>query len=146
MGMTYDELEKIKEIKHGLIKDLIEYGNKDGKLNEIDTLAHAIKNICKIIEDSEMSVEGYSGRRYSGDHMMREYPYEWSGNMRYAPMIYDGYSDRRGRGPGAARDSMGRFSSHGTLASELYSIMNNTQNDMERRELQNLINKLESNN
>lgn len=133
--ITYDELEQLKNIKHGLIRDLIEYGKKDGKLNEVDTLAHAIKNMCKIIEDGEM--EMYSGNSYSGGYSMAPMMngYGWAN---------DGYSQARGRGPGAARDSMGRYSSHGDLVSQLYSVMNSAQNDSERQEIQSLINRMQN--
>ena len=131
--ITYDELEQIKQIKHGLIKDLIEYGKKDGKLSEIDTLAHAIKNICKIVESAEEEM-GYS---------MRPMPYYSSAPMRgmtwdTTGYANDGYSGRH-------RDSMGRYASHGDLRSELYSVMNMASNDMERQEIQNLINRLDKN-
>lgn len=145
MGITYNELEEIKQIKHGLIKDLIEYGKKDGKLTEIDTLAHAIKNMCKIIEDGEMELEeGYSGARGMGNYS----------GYSYAPM--PPYALAQGQGGGGnsgnygysnarRRDSMGRYSSHGDLRSELYSVMNMASNDMERQEIQNLINRLDQN-
>ena len=139
--ITYGEIEELKDIKHGLLKELIDYGKKDGKLNEIDTLAHAIKNMCKIIEDAEMEIENegeYSGRRmysgmprYSMAPMMPEYAWT-QGTM--VPMASSG---------ARKRDSMGRYSSHGNLASELYSIMGTVQDERERQELQNLINRLE---
>lgn len=141
MGMTYDELEQIKQIKHDLIKDLIEYGRKDGKLNEVDTLAHAIKNICKIIESAEQEMS------YSGYNAMRDLVYDPSvGYAGYAG--YSGYPHTysTSRGPSAPRDSMGRYSSHGNLTNELYSLMNTASNETERQELQNLINRLEHQN
>lgn len=140
MGMTYDELEQIKQIKHDLIKDLIEYGRKDGKLNEVDTLAHAIKNICKIIESAEQEMG------YSGYNPMRDWAYDPSVGM--AVPSYGGYSHSwsTSRGPSAPRDSMGRYSSHGNLTNELYSLMNTASNETERQELQNLINRLEHQN
>ena len=133
MSITMGELEELKQIKHGLIKDLIEYGKKDGKLAEVDTLAHAIKNMCKIIEDCEMEMDG--GYSMMPNYSMMNSPSQYSWNY--------GYSNSRGRGMNAARDSMGRYSSHSDLTGELYSVMQNATNDMERQEIQNLINRLE---
>ena len=139
MGISYNELEEIKEIKHNLVKDLIEVGKQNGKLNEIDTLAHAIKNLCKVVETEEMAMEGqnmYSGARYSMNPYYSMMP----------PYAYD-YSNARGRGANASRDSMGRYSSHepNDYISSLYMAMNNAQSDMERQSIQNLINKAQQN-
>lgn len=134
--ITYDELEQIKEIKHGLIKDLIEYGKKDGKLSEIDTLAHAIKNICKIVESAEDEMGGYSMRPMPQYSMIPARGMTWDTTTGYA---------QDGRYSGRHRDSMGRYASHGDLRSELYSVMNMANNDMERQEIQNLINRLDQN-
>lgn len=161
--ITYGEIEELKDIKHSLLKELIEYGKKDGKLNEIDTLAHTIKNMCKIIEDGEMELEkeeGYSGRRgrsgaqggNSGAYMMSP-GYSMAGYS-MAPMMMPEYAWAEGGNYGAQGGSSGarggggggrsgRYSSHGNLASELYSIMGTVQDERERQELQNLINRLE---
>ena len=76
-------MKELHELKERLIDELKDYGRKDitpGNLEVIDKLAHATKNLCKIIDD-----EGYSGY----------YPYAYTdGNGSYA---------RR-------RDSMGRYS------------------------------------
>ena len=70
-------MKELHELKERLVDELAEYGKKDltaGNLEVIDTLAHATKNVCKIIED-----EGYSGtyggytdgRSYKRDGMGR---------------------------------------------------------------------------
>lgn len=72
-------------LKEALIDELCEHGEKGvtkESLHEIDTLAHAAKNVCKIID--ACSDDEYSGRYYSRDY---------------------GASYRRGR------DRMGRFTS-----------------------------------
>ena len=88
-------MHDIMSLKEMLIDELSEYGRK-GELNAktletIDTLAHATKNLCKIIEDAEMMEESSMG-----------------GNN-----YYDGSSYARGRGRNARRDRMGRYSRDG---------------------------------
>ena len=114
------DLNELKSLKAKLVHELAEIGKKDGQLQNIDTLAHAIKNICKIIENCEDEEMGY----YSGAMPYYDAPY--SGN----------YSGRR------YRDSMGRYSSHGDLKSALYNAMGMATNEMERSQIQNLINNL----
>ena len=89
-------MHDIMNLKEMLLDELSEYGRK-GELNAktletVDTLAHATKNLCKIIEDAEMMEGGSS--------------YERGGNN-----YYDGSSYARGRGRNARRDRMGRYSS-----------------------------------
>lgn len=108
-------MHELYELKEKLMKELEEYGKKDlsaGTLQAVDTLSHAIKNICKIIESGEE--EEYSGRgsymgggnysrenRYSRDGGGNRYAYEGRGGGSYA------------RGRNARRDSMGRYSREG---------------------------------
>jgi len=54
-------MKELQELKERLIDELKDYGRKDlsgSNLEVIDKLAHAAKNVCKIIE----SDDGYSGR------------------------------------------------------------------------------------
>lgn len=86
-------MNELYELKEMLCKELEEIGGKGeltaGSLSTIDTLAHAVKNLDKIIEAKE---DGYSGR-YDGSY-------------------HDG-SYARGRTGNVRRDSMGRYSSEG---------------------------------
>ncbi len=67
-------MRELHELKERLIDELKEYGRKDlsaGSLEMIDKLAHATKNLCKIIESSEEGKYSYDGdnghsERYSG--------------------------------------------------------------------------------
>ena len=70
-------MKELHELKERLVDELKDYGSKDltgSTLDTIDTLAHAAKNVCKLIED-----EGYSGsypyyadgRSYKRDSMGR---------------------------------------------------------------------------
>lgn len=115
-----NELEKLKQM---LCKELEEYGSKGemstGTLEVVDKLAHAVKNLDKIIEayDGE-----YSGRYYA----------DGMGGVNYS---------RR-------RDSMGRYSRrygysrHGDLADELRNLMEDAPDERTRMEMQRLIDKL----
>ncbi len=114
-------MHELYELKELLCKELEEYGRKGdltaGSLEVIDKLAHALKNLDKIIETKEMeSEDDYSmASSYEGGGM---------GNMggssnRGGSNRGSGGSSRnsyargggRGRGRNAKRDSMGRYSS-----------------------------------
>ena len=60
-------MHNIHKLKDMLIEELEEYGEKGemtpGSLEVIDKLAHATKNVCKIIEECEGDGE-YSSRGY----------------------------------------------------------------------------------
>lgn len=82
-------MKELHELKEKLCDELKVYGKKEmsaGSLDVIDKLAHAVKNIDKIIENYED--EGYSNRMYSNE----------------------GRSYARGRGSNANRDARGRYS------------------------------------
>lgn len=102
-----DELYRLKEM---LMDELNEYAQKGkmsaGDLDVVDKLAHATKNICKVIEAAEE--EDYSQRNsyYNGGGMSGN-SYR-GGNSRGRGM--GGNSQARGRN--ARRDSMGRYSGH----------------------------------
>lgn len=102
-----DELYKLKEM---LCKELEEYGSKGemsaGSLATIDTLAHALKNLDKIIEAKEMDDEGsYAGGSYRGG-------YSREGGS-YRGGSYRGGSYARGRNQYSRRDGMSRYSGRG---------------------------------
>lgn len=92
-------MHELYELKSMLCKKLEEYGRKGeitaSTLDVIDKLAHAVKNIGKVIEmdeESEYSGNYDGGRSYARGGNMR------SGNRSYA------------RGRNAQRDSRGRYS------------------------------------
>ena len=103
------ELEKLKEM---LCKELESFGSKGelsaGSLDTIDKLAHAIKNLCKVMEYA--NEEEYSSR--GGGSYRNSYDGSYDGGMRYSRdgSSSDGGSYARGRGRNARRDSMGRYS------------------------------------
>ena len=101
-------MEYIEKIKKMLCKELDEYAMKQ-KLTAVDLdviwkLTDTVKNLDKIsmLEESE---EGYSEAR--GMRGGRGY----MGGSSYDDDMM--YSERRGRGRNARRDSMGRYSSEG---------------------------------
>jgi hypothetical protein len=108
-------MHKLYELKDMLCEELEEYGTKDkldmGGLEIVDKLAHAIKNIDKIIDKDNYSerrsygYEGYGNRgSYDGYGNRGSYRYDNRGS-------YEGESFARGRGRNARRDSMGRYAS-----------------------------------
>ena len=77
-------MNELHDLRDMLCKELKEYGKKDltaGSLSTIDTLAHALKNLDKVIED-----DGYSGHYYPYSYDDRSY------RMRDSRGRYSGYS------------------------------------------------------
>ena len=106
-------------LKDKLVKELEDYGKKDlteSSLKIIDSLAHAAKNVGKVIEcceDEEYSnaMGGYSRRRSYAEN--ENYPHmdfvRPDGSYRDG-----GMSNARGR-RNAPRDAMGRYSGEGSV-------------------------------
>ena len=135
-------MHEIYELKEQLMKELEEYGRKGemstGSLEVVDKLAHTVKNLCKIIEDTEMSEEGYNMSR-------RSYAGQGDGQSPYRMRSY-----ARGRGRNAKRDSMGRYSSEGgysygndEMIEQLESLMDEAP-DQVKKDIQRLISKIEN--
>ena len=111
-----------------------------GSLEIVDKLAHAIKNLDKIIETYEE--EEYSGRGSYRD------PYEGRGSYE------DGRSSERrsyarGRGRNARRDRMGRYSSEGysrneDMTEQIRGMMEEAPDERTRQEFQRFLSKLET--
>lgn len=124
------DLTELYDVKEKLCRELKSYGKKETldltTLQAIDTLAHALKNVCKVIECYEDEEENYS----------------------YAPMPHmPRMSFGRGRGPYAKRDSMGRYSSRdggyapdGDFKMELQELMNSAPNDFVRQKMMEAMN------
>lgn len=138
-----NELYKLKDM---LLKELEEYGSKGeltgGTLEVVDKLAHAIKNLCKIIEAYEE--EEYSGMAGGGSSYRRG----GGGSYGYGGSYDDGGSYRggsyaRGRGRNARRDGMGRYSrADGDMMETLHGLMQDAPNDMIRQDIQRLADKI----
>lgn len=102
-------MHELYELKEMLCKELEEYGRKGdldvGSLEIVDKLAHAVKNLGKIIEMDEDGEYSMQGGNMGGGNSYRYGRYGRS--MR-------GGSYARGRGRNARRDSRGRYSSEGS--------------------------------
>ena len=113
-----DELEKLeKEVE------------RRGELNATELefandLIDMKKNIMKIWRLDE-----------NGDYSYATYPNR--------VMRDDGMSMARGRGGNARRDSMGRYSTKGDIVDRLYTLADEAPDEMSRREIRNLISKME---
>lgn len=110
-------MHEMYELRDMLCRELGEYGKKElsaGSLSTIDTLAHAIKNIDKIIEDDEG---------------------EYSSRGSYRGSYRNAYSRRR--------DSMGRYSRDG-MVDRLREMMDEAPDDRTRQEIQRLVSKMET--
>lgn len=138
-------MHKLEQLKDMLCEELEEYGSRDkldvGGLEIVDKLAHAIKNIDKIIDAEEGYSEGMYMRRSAynmGDGSYRGDSYGSYGDS------YRGYSTRRGRGRNARRDSMGRYSrANDMMVDELREMMESAPDEQSRMEIERLINKME---
>lgn len=115
-------MEYIDKIKKMLCKELDEYAMKQkitgGDLDMIWKLTDTVKNLDKIEmleEDSEGYSEARGGRGRSGRGRSS---YAMGGSSYDDDMMY---SERRGRGRNAKRDSMGRYSSEGGMSYDDYS-------------------------
>lgn len=126
-------MQELYDLKEMLCKELKDYGKKDelsaGSLATIDTLAHAIKNLDKVIDAYEEG--GYSERGYS-----------MNGGYRY-PMDGGGYRNSYSR----RRDSMGRYSRdgysrHDGMADELRELMKDAPESV-KHDLQRVLDKIE---
>lgn len=128
-------MDALYNLKDKLCKELKEYGDKElsaGSLSTIDSLAHTIKNLDKIIEKYEGESYGYS-MNYGQNSM------NYGGS--YGERNLGGMSGAGRRG--ARRDSMGRYSrGGGDMVSELRELMQEAPENM-RGEFQKLISKVE---
>lgn len=101
--------EKLMHLKKMLCKELEEYGTADklsaGTLDVVDKLAHACKNVCKIIESDDEMEQSFRAGSYRRSYADGSYNGSYEGS-------YDGGMSRRGSYR-RRRDSMGRYSSEG---------------------------------
>lgn len=122
-------MHKLYDLKEMLCEELEKYGAKDkmntGDLDVVDKLAHAIKNIDKILAEKD----AYSG------YMPRDGVYRTDG------MSYRDESFARGRG--ARRDAMGRYSrAESDFRADLQELMHDAPNDHIRQKIQSIMNEM----
>ena len=137
-------MHELYNLKEMLCEELSNYGKSrelsPSSLEMIDILAHACKNVCKIIESKEeesYSRDGGSYRSYDGGSY-------YGNSSRYSRdgYYYDGggMSGRRGRA------ANGRFISRdgSEMAHKLREMMEEASDESVKRELQKLADKMES--
>lgn len=124
-------MHDLYNLKEMLVEELSEYGKKGdvslSSLEIIDKLAHATKNIDKVIECYED--KSYSNRSYGdGSYRMSRNDY------------YDNYSGRRGRAMN------GRFVSRdgSEMAHRLREMMNDAPDERMKSEIERLATKIET--
>lgn len=129
-------MRELYDIKENLLKEMKSYAKKDisaSSLTMIDTLAHAIKNIDKVIEKCE---EEEGGEYSNGGSMRGSYGDGYS--RRY---MNDGSYRRR-------RDSMGRYSRDGysghdeDVTMELQDLMRNAPDERTRQKIQTILDRM----
>ena len=136
-------MHKLEDLKKMLCKELETYADKSdltvGSLDAIDKLAHAIKNLNKVIES------------YSGDEYSNRGSYGYSstaGDRVGGNMASRGYS--REEGYSNRRDSMGRYSRDGhsnyvnPIIPGLNDMLQMAPDDQTRQELTEFIRKIEN--
>ena len=148
-------MHELYELKEKLCRELEEYGKKDlsaGGLEVVDKLAHAVKNLDKIIENYEESE--YSGNMggMGGSYARGGRGGNRGGSYRGGSYegSYEGGSYARGRGKNARRDGMGRYSSERgysrdaqDMADQLRDLMEDAPDETIRRDIERLVKKVE---
>ena len=144
-------MHELYELKEKLMKELSEYA-QNGKFSKEDAeaikyIASSIDHICNIVEraeDEEYSERGNSRYSYEGGSYAR------GGNRAGNSRNYysrDGGSYARGRGQNSRRDSMGRYSRAGEpdqMIEQLEELMQDAPNEQIKKDIQRLVEKIES--
>lgn len=142
-------MHELMELKEKLCEELEKYGEEEltaGSLEVVDKLAHAIKNLDKIIEAKEMEDGGMSMAYARGGNQGGGRGGQSNRNGLY---VRANGSYARGRGRNARRDSMGRYSSENgysgndDMISELYELMEEAPDEKTRKEFEKFVKKIE---
>lgn len=137
-------MHKLYNLKDKLVKELENYEGRDlssGSLDVIDKLAHAAKNLGKVIECCEE--DGYSNAYYDNSY----YDDPSYSNVTYVrpdgSYDRDAMSHARGRGRGAKRDAMGRYSrASEDIKHELKELMSKATDEHTRSEIRKLMDRM----
>lgn len=160
-------MHDLYRLKENLVKELEELGKQDlskSSLDTVDKLAHAAKNVAKVIEcceEDEYSNAmgysrrgGYSRRNSYADGMSyrdmsyadgRSYANDGSDNFVRPDGSYrdGGMSYARGRGAGAKRDAMGRYSrAEDETIMQLEQLMDTAQDEHTRKEIRKILDRM----
>lgn len=134
-------MHKLYQLKDMLCEELEQFGDRDkltsSSLETVDKLAHAAKNVGKLIEmceEEKYSMDGGMGRRSYDGGMSRRRGYSNDGYY-----YDDGNSYRRGRA------ANGRFVSRdgSEMARKLREMMADAPDDSSRQEIQRLAERME---
>lgn len=130
-------MDGIYKLKETLCKELEEYGNRSSldsnSLNVVDTLAHALKNVNKVIESK--NGEEYSSRGYSMGTIE-------DGMGHYHWPQYTRYSERRSMDDGMSNRMSRRYSRDDGVMDALGEAMSMTDDDGTKNEIRKLMTKL----
>lgn len=144
-------MHNLYKLKENIVKELEELGGQSltkSNLEDIDKLAHAGKNIAKIIECCEEeeysnAMGGYSRR---GSYADMSYADDGRGDFvrpdgsyRYATPEA---SYARGRRGNVRRDAMGRYSRSGDISEDLEKLMNKTDDERVKDEIRRLMERM----
>ena len=129
------DMRQLEELKDKLMRELKMVSGKEqmtlADISMIDTLTHAIKNLCKVMEEEE----GYSG----GDWMANGSYGGYRGRGSYG----DGYSNRHYVRGHYSRDAYGRDSygnqSYREMLDREYS---NARDDRERETIRRMMDRI----
>lgn len=142
-------MHKLYDLKDKLVKELEEFGKGElskGSLDSIDKLAHAAKNVAKVIEcceEEEYSMAMDGGRSYDmgrsyADDGRRDFVRP-DGSYRYETPTA---SYARGRRGNVRRDSMGRYSRSGDFTEELEMLMEKAPDERTKEEIRKLMERM----
>lgn len=129
--------EYLTELKGKLMKELRHYSEAEinaSNLGIIDTLAHAAKNVCKLIDAEEEKDGGFSYR----EGMSRRD----GGSSNRMGKSYDDGSYDEGGSYRRKRDSMGRYSRTGMI-DHLRELMESAPDERTREKLRQMIGDLD---
>ena len=144
-------MHNLYKLKENIVKELEELGGQSltkSNLEDIDKLAHAGKNVAKIIECCEEeeysnAMGGYSRR---GSYADMSYADDGRGDFvrpdgsyRYATPEA---SYARGRRGNVRRDAMGRYSRGGDISEDLEKLMNKTDDERVKDEIRRLMERM----
>lgn len=144
-------MHDLYRLNENLVKELEKLGKQDlskSNLDIVDKLAHAAKNVEKVIEcceeDEYSNAMGYSRRGYSRGMSYADAE-ERRDYVRPDGSYRDGGSSyARGRGRGAKRDAMGRYSSAEDEVMEgLMKLADKAPDEHTRKEIMRLMERME---
>lgn len=142
-------MHELYTLKDKIVKELGEYGRKELSSNSIemvDKLAHAAKNIAKVIECCEEEEYSNAMSRAARSYRQSGRSYADGGSYAYESRDYvrpDGsYRDGGSYARNSGRSS--RYSRGGSnMVSELRELMNDAPDERTREEFRKLIEKME---